>query len=69
MTKGDVAAAAQRLQHARTFKYDPELVRQLLERKRAAGKIAGSVAERKARLQHELNVARQEGALDEEVAR
>lgn len=50
-----------------SFKYNPELVKQLLEKKRAAGKVAGSTAERRARLQHEVNLARQEGKPEEVV--
>ncbi|KAF8064520.1 KIN4A [Scenedesmus sp. PABB004] len=69
ITKGDVAAAQERLQHARTFKYHPELVKQLLERKRAAGKVAGSAAQHRARLAHEINVARQDGRSEDEIAR
>jgi hypothetical protein len=52
-----------------SFKYNPELVKQLLERKRAAGKPIGSVAERRARLTNELNIARQEGKPEEVVLR
>jgi hypothetical protein len=44
-------------------------VKQLLERKRAAGKATGSVAERRARLTHELNIARQEGKSEDVIMR
>ena len=51
------------------FKYDPALVKQMLEKKRAAGKLAGSIAQIRARLKHELNVARQDGKSEEEIQR
>eukprot|EP00878_Enallax_costatus_P014289 GHUV01014947.1.p1 GENE.GHUV01014947.1~~GHUV01014947.1.p1 ORF type:complete len:475 (+),score=186.52 GHUV01014947.1:340-1764(+) len=69
ITKGDVEQAKERLKHARTFKYDSSLVKKMLERKRAAGKLAGSVAQHRARLKHELNLARQEGKPEEELQR
>ncbi|WIA39359.1 hypothetical protein OEZ86_005468 [Tetradesmus obliquus] len=69
ITKGDVQQAQERLQHARNFKYNAVLVKQLLDRKRAAGKGTGTVAERRARLTHELNIARQEGKPEDVVMR
>eukprot|EP00879_Flechtneria_rotunda_P020529 GHRR01021600.1.p1 GENE.GHRR01021600.1~~GHRR01021600.1.p1 ORF type:complete len:318 (+),score=144.59 GHRR01021600.1:596-1549(+) len=60
-TKGDVQQAKERLEHARNFKYNHELVKQMVEKKRAAGKMAGSAAQIRARLKHEINLARQEG--------
>eukprot|EP00775_Hariotina_reticulata_P006279 gene6279-6518_t len=69
ITKGDIHAAKQHLEHARTFKYNPELVKKLLEKKRAAGKMTGSAAQVRARLRHEINLARQEGKSEDDVQR
>lgn len=55
--------------HVCSFKYNAVLVKQLLDRKRAAGKGTGTVAERRARLTHELNIARQEGKPEDVVMR
>lgn len=51
------------------FKYDSSLVKRMLEKKRAAGKLGGNAAQIRARLKHELNVARQDGKSEEEVQR
>lgn len=57
------------LNFAYSFKYDSTLVKKMLEKKRAAGKLAGSTAQIRARLRHELNVARQDGQPEEAIQR
>lgn len=52
-----------------SFKYDSSLVKTMLEKKRAAGKLTGNTAQLRAKLKHELNVAQQEGKPEEEVQR
>lgn len=52
-----------------SFKYDQALVKEMLQKKRAAGKIIGGYAQTRARLNHELNLAQQEGRSEDEIQR
>lgn len=58
------------LQHTHhSFKYDQALVKEMLQKKRAAGKMVGGYAQTRARLTHELILAQQEGRSDDDIQR
>lgn len=52
-----------------SFKYDQALVKEMLQKKRAAGKMSGGYAQTRARLNHELLLAQQEGRSEDEIQR
>lgn len=52
-----------------SFKYDAALLKERLQAKRATGKVVGGYAQTRARLDHEIRLAQQEGRSEDEVQR
>lgn len=52
-----------------SFKYDPQLVKEMLQKKRQAGKMAGGHVQMRTRVEYELRLAQQEKRSEEEIQR